>query len=158
MFFRRRKRISDEELTEKIKKEYYNIRLKLYEAILERSNAFTYSNVPLGRIPSIIGNRLEVAHSSVTIKTKWYWRKKVLAWYKGGDVIYFNSRCLNRPLCSLVGTYAHELTHVADSYTKEYFFGHGDNSPKGKEESAPYWIGRVASRVAKWACEKEGNK
>jgi hypothetical protein len=42
---------------------------------------------------------------------------------------------------AMVNTALHECSHLA-GYT------HGDNSPVGKENSVPYWVGSKAEEVA----------
>jgi len=82
------------------------------------------------------------------IKKKWYWRRKVKGWYKNGTTFYINSNGLkNRSIPSLVGTIAHEATHVIDRYS-EYSFSHGSNNSVGKMNTAPYWIGRLGKKLA----------
>jgi len=47
----------------------------------------------------------------------------------------------------LVGTIIHEYIHVVDNNV-EASFAHGDNKPTGKENTAPYYIGRLGVEFA----------
>lgn len=38
---------------------------------------------------------------------------------------------------------AHEFAHVCDNFSN-LSYGHGDNSPSGKEKSFPWWFGKYA--------------
>lgn len=60
--------------------------------------------------------------------------------------INLNGYKLNRSPQSFVGTLVHELIHMADNLSPLYF-GHGDNSPIGKENTAPYSIGSLAANL-----------
>ena len=44
----------------------------------------------------------------------------------------------------VAATILHECVHAADTAGE---FGHGDNSPAGKENTAPYWIGSYANSL-----------
>jgi hypothetical protein len=55
--------------------------------------------------------------------------------------LYLNTRKNPREMKYMVNTVIHECSHLA-GYT------HGDNSPVGKENSVPYWIGDKAEEVA----------
>jgi hypothetical protein len=52
-------------------------------------------------------------------------------------VVYFNLRNNPRPMPTMVNTAIHEASHVLG-------FDHGDNNPKGKEDSVPYRSGKLA--------------
>jgi len=51
--------------------------------------------------------------------------------------IYLNTRRNPRDMPSMVNTVIHECSHIAG-------FSHGSNSPVGKENTVPYWIGKEA--------------
>jgi len=53
-------------------------------------------------------------------------------------VIHLNTRKHPRVIGAMVNTATHEASH--------HFYGHGDNSPSGKENSVPYAIGTIAQR------------
>ena len=60
------------------------------------------------------------------------------------DRIYLNTRKLNRSLESIGASVIHEMVHFIDSKVNGASFGHGDNSPVGKQASSPYWIDNLA--------------
>jgi len=84
------------------------------------------------------------------VKTKRYWNpfSKAIASYnpKYPNTITLNSRRLGRTVDSIVGTILHEAVHLTDHYYQSVSFGHGDNSPIGKENTAPFKIGEVAKQ------------
>jgi hypothetical protein len=80
-------------------------------------------------------------------RTRWFWQKKVIAHVKNGSTII----CMNTNsfkfllpskkqteaqikffIADKVRTLGHEFVHVADNLHKEYFFGHGSNTPKNE--------------------------
>ncbi len=58
---------------------------------------------------------------------------------KETNVIYFNTAKFPRSEKSMINTAVHEWLHVSG-------FGHGDNSPRGKEKSVPYLVGDIAEK------------
>jgi len=60
--------------------------------------------------------------------------------------IYLNSRKLNRSVASIVASLVHELIHYLDS-NSDFSFGHKDNNPIGKENTAPYLIDALAESM-----------
>jgi hypothetical protein len=61
------------------------------------------------------------------------------------NTLFLNTRKLWRDKKEIVNTIVHECVHVIDySENGKIDFGHGDNYPNGKEDSAPYWIGNEA--------------
>jgi hypothetical protein len=80
--------------------------------------------------------------------TPWYIFSKAYATTVPGTVIYLNARKLDRSVSSLVSTLTHEAVHIADNDPKTRFFGHGNNSPKGKDNTAPYKLDAIAERIA----------
>jgi hypothetical protein len=79
-------------------------------------------------------------------KTRNPWSKVNATTYKSNDVdLYLNMR-KKRTLAQWVGTTHHECSH-------NYGYSHGDNNPKGKQNSVPYWLGALAEQRAKVVCE-----
>lgn len=74
------------------------------------------------------------------------WRN-VLGKTVGNGIAYINSSGLNRQIWDIAATCVHEPAHVVDEYFPNASFGHGSNSPGGKQFSFPYWIG---ARAARW--------
>lgn len=60
------------------------------------------------------------------------------------NTVFLNSRRLDRSTASICATFIHECVHALDSSEPGLRFGHGDNNPNGKENTAPYWIGDLA--------------
>lgn len=60
--------------------------------------------------------------------------------------ININTRRMNRTTASFVATFIHEMIHAIDGLDMVYDYGHGDNSSAGKQDTAPYWIGTLASK------------
>jgi hypothetical protein len=56
------------------------------------------------------------------------------------EYLYFNTRKNPRDMKYMVNTAIHECSHLAG-------FSHGDNSPVGKENSVPYFIGKSSESV-----------
>ena len=79
-------------------------------------------------------------------KPWWPW-SKVNGYYnpsKGLKYIFINSRRFyKRSERSCAETILHEVIHLIDYADKTRFFGHGDNSPIGKSESAPWKISEI---------------
>lgn len=75
---------------------------------------------------------------------------KAIAYYSSSKPynINLNGYKLNRSVNSIIGTLYHELTHLADNFDVVYDYGHADNSPNGKQDTAPYKIGNIAKEVS----------
>lgn len=61
---------------------------------------------------------------------------------------------IKKSVSQLVGTYIHEWIHVLDNIYMQYSFGHGSNSPDGKHNTAPYFIGRLAKKLTNKILDK----
>tara|TARA_R110000868_G_C10972548_1_gene770456 strand:+ start:34171 stop:34713 length:543 start_codon:yes stop_codon:yes gene_type:complete len=61
--------------------------------------------------------------------------------------IFLNYYRLNRAPSSIVATIIHEWVHFVDGNDDQHSFGHGDNNRLGKENTAPYFIGNLASKL-----------
>lgn len=82
-----------------------------------------------------------------TYRPWWRWAPSV-AKYKGGKDIHLNSRKLRRSVHSVRGSIMHEYVHLLDNFLSRYYLGHGTDSPKGKEHTAPYWLGSLMHEVS----------
>lgn len=63
------------------------------------------------------------------------------------NTIFINTSKLNRRASEIANTLIHETIHSLDRKLTNASFGHGDNSAAGKEDSAPYWIGRLVQNI-----------
>lgn len=81
-----------------------------------------------------------------TYRPWWRWSKAV-AKYKGGNVLWLNSRRLGS-VPSIMGSISHEKIHQLDAAAVESF-GHGSNSSQGKNNSAPYYFGFLIKNLYK---------
>jgi hypothetical protein len=84
----------------------------------------------------------------IKLKTPTVWEggpySKMIAYHNDWK-IYFNSYKVgksHRTDCAVINTLAHESTHAMG-------FSHGGNSPRGKENSVPYWVGDKAEQFCK---------
>lgn len=60
------------------------------------------------------------------------------------DVVFINKRRFKRrSLKSSAKTILHEIVHMVDNFDQSRRYAHGDNSPFGKSESAPWKISEV---------------
>lgn len=85
-----------------------------------------------------------------TYYPKWRWSKAYGYFSPSNpDHIYLNAYKLirfsdnKRNTASLVASLIHESIHFLSHKTNKYF-NHGDNSPVGKDNTAPYWIDNLA--------------
>ncbi len=65
------------------------------------------------------------------------------------NTLFLNLKKLNRNSISIAATIIHESIHALDHDAIDYTFGHGNNSSKGKSNTAPYWIGNLANKILK---------
>lgn len=112
--------------------------------LLRRDSPFLMSSGVDGKKMVEIFRTWDIQCQIQTYRPWWRW-SRVLAYYdprKGAKNIWLNSRKFGRSEASIMGTLAHEYTHLVDNFALNSF-GHGNNSAVGKEETAPYWIGRM---------------
>lgn len=113
-----------------------------------------FSHTYNGYTPTKISDILKADKSTVLIKTyksKWRWSKaNAYVSIKYKNTLFYNTRKLWRTPESIINTVVHECVHVADNNnSNKTNFGHGDNKSRGKDNSAPYWIGALAGRYYK---------
>jgi hypothetical protein len=97
--------------------------------------------------PEMVFNHLaSLAHSDVVITVlPWKpfnrWTSAIATTFKNKpNEIYVNVRKIDqRSVRDYVNTMSHEFCHTPGGY------GHGGNSPAGKSDSVPYWVGSQAS-------------
>jgi hypothetical protein len=63
------------------------------------------------------------------------------------NTLFLNEKKLNREVADVAATIIHEGIHALDEADTNHRFGHGNNSPRGKENTAPYWIGNRAYQI-----------
>lgn len=63
------------------------------------------------------------------------------------NIIHMNIWQLNRSAASICNTLLHSCVHAVNALCKDYYFGHGDSDPAGKELTAPYRIGAIAEEM-----------
>jgi hypothetical protein len=63
------------------------------------------------------------------------------------NTLFLNEAKLDREMADVAATIIHEAIHALDDSEPGYQFGHGSNSPRGKENTAPYWIGNRAYQL-----------
>lgn len=75
----------------------------------------------------------------------WWKHRRVNAYVarKFPDDIKLNNKRLRRPLLEITETLIHEFIHVTDFNDKLSSYGHGGNSPKGKNSTAPRLVAKV---------------
>jgi ssRNA-specific RNase YbeY (16S rRNA maturation enzyme) len=76
----------------------------------------------------------------ISYKSKNPWSASLAYTTPAEKVIYLNLRNINRSQESIAETVIHEWTHLKG-------YSHGDNYPKGKEDSVPYKVARLAREL-----------
>lgn len=61
--------------------------------------------------------------------------------------LYLNRWTIDRPLHSICNTLMHQCVHALNYIWDIYYFGHGDNNPEGKENTAPFRIAQFAQQL-----------
>lgn len=84
----------------------------------------------------------------VRVYKEWNPWSRTCGYFQGGNIIHANYWYLKK-VCtrSMVATIVHEGIHAEDENDGSDFFGHGDNSPIGKENTAPYAIDEIAAEA-----------
>lgn len=112
--------------------------------ILSQSK-FTYTD----KTPEQVFNHIASNHQDMTATIKSWkpfnrWTSAIATTFKNkpGE-IYINMRKIGqRSVAEYVNTLVHETGHILG-------YSHGSNSPKGKENSLPYWLGQKAEEWAR---------
>lgn len=114
--------------------------LKLSEKL-----TFDESNASGLIISNLIKNSSVLANIEI-YKSIWPWSKaNAYTTPLHPDLIYLNVRKLDDYTSTdLACTLIHEFVHLIDFESKEYFFAHGSNYSKNKQNTAPYWIDNLA--------------
>ena len=95
----------------------------------------------------------------VKVYYPWYRFSKALGYFSKDRPfdINLNGYKLKRSTGSIVSTLVHELVHMCDNLDNDHYYGHGDNSKKGKENTMPYYIGYAAGRYLDVNIDKAEN-
>lgn len=119
-------------------------------------NEIFYKNIKVKETPfdmstasaEYISNIMYLKKNLLTCNVRTYHRRftRALAYFipSQPDTVYINTAKLNRSTGSIIATLIHEWVHLVDHDDKTHSFGHGDNSPRGKQNTAPYWIDNLA--------------
>lgn len=91
----------------------------------------------------VLGKMLSTESNISTYTSKNPFSSAIATTYQNDNTLYLNTRKNPRSMPQMINTICHEHSHVAG-------FSHGDNSPKGKEKTVPYFIGDL--------CEKHSTK
>lgn len=118
---------------------------ELFYQVISEHGSFDMANVSAATIAKL----LKKSTLRMTVDT--YMRP----WSKAGAydnpeepaTIYLNQWRMNRSISDLCNIFMHQVVHAVNAENPQYEFGHGDNSPVGKENTAPYWIGNLAERM-----------
>lgn len=113
--------------------------------VILNQSKFTYTD----KTPEQVFNHIASNHQHMTATIKpWKplnpWTSAIATTFKNkpGE-IYINVRKINqRSIAQYVATLSHEATHILG-------YSHGSNSPKGKEDSLPYWLDAKAEAWAR---------
>ncbi len=109
-----------------------------------------------------IERRLRTANSTITIQL---WKpkpshadmyKNTIALVDSGHPrkLFYHTKFVDRAVGQKVNTIVHEYVHSVDAFDDGdpgRQMGHGDNSARGKGDTAPYWIGDLAERIYRGA-------
>lgn len=97
-----------------------------------------------------LANLLKISFHRYDIEVKlwkpWWYFSRAIAMFdkRKPNTIFLNARKLQRSDESILGSIAHEFVHLVDNKAIGSF-GHGNNYRRGKENTAPYKIGTIAS-------------
>ncbi|MCB9047288.1 MAG: hypothetical protein H6550_14235 [Chitinophagales bacterium] len=63
------------------------------------------------------------------------------------SIIHINKMTVNRPVHSICNTLVHQCIHALNAANPGYYFGHGDNTTTGKDNTAPFKIANLAQNM-----------
>jgi hypothetical protein len=145
----------------------FKVKLPKVEIATEMANALLVNSEFIQKIrdkdsfdmstasPQVIADLIEASRLEMEIKLFYPTGENDLKYIKTfaftnrkmPNILFLNLKKLNRTTESIAATIIHECIHVIDNAASEYTFGHGDNSSKGKGNTAPYWIGNLANKM-----------
>lgn len=84
----------------------------------------------------------------VRVYKNWNPFSSTCGYFEGGNIIHLNYWYIKRVgIREMVSTIVHEGIHAEDEVNPSDSYGHGNNSPIGKEDSAPYAIDELAAET-----------
>lgn len=112
-------------------------------SVIKKEPYFSHTKLTSKQVYDQIKAHLEKGQAiEVRLYKPFWWRSKAIAYTKGKNVIFINQYKLNeRSATEYANTLVHEYLHIVG-------FGHGNNNPKGKEQSVPYRVGQLAEDYA----------
>lgn len=114
---------------------------------ISKSKHFDLASIPPAEIAELI------KHTDLLLAVNLYWPSSLSEQAHTYDdivnpqILHMNKATLNRPTHSLCNTIVHQLVHALNAAHPGVYFGHGDNNPAGKCNTAPYWIAGLAQRM-----------
>jgi len=96
-----------------------------------------------------IADELESFINSVTIEViiyypRWRWSKAIGYFSPSTPTKIFINGYKRLTIADYIGVMYHEIVHMCDYFDDKHSYGHGNNSPTGKQNTAPYAIGNIA--------------
>lgn len=125
-----------------------------FRAAMQSRSSFDMSNASPAHVMGELEEFNRLHCISVVTYRPWYRWSKAYARFQPSrpHTVQLSSRKLQRHsdsginAASLVGSIVHEFIHLVDNFSP-MSFGHGNNNPTGKENTAPYWAGRKAKEL-----------
>ncbi len=116
------------------------------DIVLWSKRPHKYINIERQKLESELVINYELIVKTYKSKNPW---SKAYGYFSPAksDHIFLNTRKLNRSKGSIVSSLIHEMIHYVDDKNKMESYGHGDNKPTGKENTAPYWIDNLAESI-----------
>lgn len=114
---------------------------------IKTNHLFDLANVSPTKIADMIAN------TDIKLSINLYWPLKLSNRAHAYDdvtnpqILHMNKITLNRPIHSLCNTMVHQAVHAVNYTNSHVYFGHGDNNPCGKCNTAPYWIAGLAQKM-----------
>ena len=116
------------------------------DLIKNREERFEATEVDCEDIAMFMRDRFFNSHQRIVVSRRFNPFGSVIAAYnpKYPNTIKLNAWKLKRTVESICGSIMHEYAHLVDEYYKSADFGHSYRDHPGREETAPYAIGRMA--------------
>jgi len=118
---------------------------------IENHKPFDNCDVTNRKIASILISSRNYGEVIVVIYRPWWRWSKAVAYFskkKPNQININRYKIPHRSINDYIETLVHEYVHLIDNKYLQFDFGHGDNSSNGKQNTAPYSIGRIARKLA----------